>query len=173
MKRSYETQQSSAAVFPPIITQDSIRKAIERFQDKIIAVKSDKTHVCASCGLFIISKALRFLHQWDPIFQAAVACQSLAEAALDCCACIEDGYYFCLPCFNSIAKPKPPKLSAANAVNTIFCQSYPKELTHLTLAEEAFIAKAHPVISILKLKPSKSSVGISYQRIRGHAVVLP
>ncbi len=47
---------------------------------------------------------------------------------------------------------------------------YPQDLT---LVEEAVIAHAHPVISILKLRPAGSSLSTSYQRVCDYAVVLP
>ena len=50
---------------------------------------------------------------------------------------------------------------------------FPLELEGLTLVEEALIAWVHPVISILKLRPTGGSKSTAtYQRIRGHAVVL-
>lgn len=60
-----------------------------------------------------------------------------------------------------------------NSINVCTCQNYPEELKDLSLIEEAVIARAHPVISIIKLRPSGASLSASYQRIRGHAVVLP
>ena len=53
------------------------------------------------------------------------------------------------------------------------CAQFSLELEGLTLVEKALIARAHPVISILKLRPaSGSKPTATYQRIRDHAVVL-
>lgn len=47
-------------------------------------------------------------------------------------------------------------------------------MVDLTLVEEAVIARAHPIVSILKLRPTGGSdPAATYQRIQGHAVVLP
>ena len=173
LARDFQNQSGAADTFPPVLTDRTTRQAIKRFQARIAGVKSDKIHVCASCGLFIPLKSVKSVSQSDSLFQNCIDCGILAQRHLDCCACHEDAYFFCVTCFNCISKLKPPKFGAANSVNTTFCQSFPEELKDLTLAEEAFIAKAHPVVSILKLKPSKTSASVSYQRIRGHAVVLP
>lgn len=41
------------------------------------------------------------------------------------------------------------------------------------MVEKAVIACAHPIISILKLRPTGTSFSVSYQQVQGHAVVLP
>lgn len=41
------------------------------------------------------------------------------------------------------------------------------------MAEEAAIARAHPVVSILKLRPSGAFNPAAYSCIKGHAVLLP
>ncbi len=45
-------------------------------------------------------------------------------------------------------------------------------LEGLTSAEEAVIAQAHPVITILKLRPNNTFNPRSYRGIRGHSVLL-
>lgn len=39
--------------------------------------------------------------------------------------------------------------------------------------EKAVIARAHPIISIIKLRPNGASVSASYSQIRGYVVVFP
>lgn len=130
-------------------------------------------HVCACCGLSTRFESTRTLQRTDQLFQDSVQSNFFAEAELDCCGQDGDNYKFCKTCFNSISKSNRPKLGCKNGVNTTCCQSYPKELEDLSPVEEAVIARAHPVISILKLRPVGVSTSVTYQRIRGHAVVLP
>ena len=171
--RNFDSQKSAADSFPLLLTDATTGQAIGCFQASIDLTRSNQSQVCASCGLFVSANAANFLQPSDLTFQQAVQKNVFCTADLDCCAYVDGVYSFCSTCFNSVLKLKLPKFGAANVVNTTFCQSYPKELRDLTLVEEAFIARAHPVISILKLRPSKSGAAISYQHIRGHAVVLP
>ncbi len=53
------------------------------------------------------------------------------------------------------------------------CQSYPPALADLSMAEEAAIARAHPIVSILKLRPSGAFNPVAYSCKKGHAVLLP
>lgn len=48
---------------------------------------------------------------------------------------------------------------------------YPGILKDLTSVEEVIIARAHPVISIMKLRPCRISSSVCYQRIWSHVVV--
>ena len=113
------------------------------------------------------------LHKTDPAFRRAVSSKTLVEADLDWCGLKDDKFYFCKACYGMILQSKIPKFGSVNAVSMSTCQSYPMILKDLTSVEEAVIARAHPVISIMKLRTSGASRFISYQRIRGHAVVLP
>ena len=171
--QKFDDRKTLASNFPPVFTGDTVRASIKWYQAKITATKSHFIHVCASCGLFIALDALKIIHTLDVLFQSAIECGVFVQAGLDLCARIEESYSFCSTCFNSIKKLKLPKFGPSNLVNTVPCQLYPEELEGLTFVEEVFIARAHPVISILKLQPSKSSIDVSYQRVRGHAVVLP
>ena len=64
----FKDRQTAAENFPSIITPNATRNAIGRFQAKIAKVKSDKIHVCASCGLFIPSDTVKSLHSLDLLF---------------------------------------------------------------------------------------------------------
>ncbi len=52
------------------------------------------------------------------------------------------------------------------------CQYYPVLLEHLTSAEEAVIARAHLVVTILKLKPNNNFNPGTYRGICRHSVLL-
>ena len=54
----------------------------------------------------------------------------------------------------------------------LYCQNYPLALENLSIVEDAVIAKAHPVVTILKLRPNNRFNPVSYRGIRGHAVIL-
>lgn len=73
------------------------------------------------------------------------------EVHLDKCGQQQDGYIICRLCWQTLIKAKFPKLDYANFVNVCVCQNYPEALEDLTLVEEAIIALAHLIISIIKL----------------------
>ncbi len=53
------------------------------------------------------------------------------------------------------------------------CQLYPLALVDLSMAEEAAIARTHPIVSILKLRPCGAFNPTAYSRIKDHMVLLP
>ena len=163
----FNKRKAAASSFPPSLTDISTREAVRRFQTHVETVVADTTNFCASCGQFISHAFVNMLHKTDLVFRKAVLSKTVVEADLDC------WFYFCKACFGMILQSKIPKFGSVNAVSMSACQSYPMILKDLTSVEEAVFARAHPVISIMKLRPSGASRFISYQRIRGHAVVLP
>lgn len=172
LTREFQSRMAAAEAFPPTLTDFRTRKAIRRFQDKIARIRDSKTDVCASSGLFICVGSSKLLHRTDRLFQESIHLNLFTESDLDCCAQNGDCFMFCQQCFNSISKSILPKFGSINIVNKTSYQQYPLQLTDLTPVEEAMIALARPVILILKLRPSGVSTAASYQRIRGHAVVL-
>ncbi len=130
-------------------------------------------HVYTSCGLFIPVAEVTRLHRADLIFQKGISSNTFSEKGLDTCGQNSDHFYFCQSCVNDIQKSKPLQFGCINGINTYTCHSYPESLKDLTLVEEAVIARAYPIISIIKLRPSGASVSASYSRIRGHTVVFP
>lgn len=95
------------------------------------------------------------------------------KEGLDTCG--QTGYDFCFyqSCVNNFQKIKPPQYSLVNGINIYIYRRYPIVLHDFTLVEEAVIARAHPIITIIKLRPSGASVSASYSRIREYAMVLP
>lgn len=107
-------------------------------------------------------------------FQNNLMLNLFTEDTLDSCGKNGNEYSFCKTCFSMVKKSKPTKFGSINSVNTTTCcQSYPDILTGLTPVEEAVIARAHPVVSIPKLRPGRTSPSVCYQRIRGQPVVVP
>ena len=129
--------------------------------------------VCCCCGLFVWPLSLAIVLKSDPIIVVALKNQVINLTCLDHCGQEIDEYRFCLPCHYSMKQKKVPKFSSLNKVNVVMCQNYPPVLETLTLVEEMLIARCHPVMSILKLRPNGASSSVAYQRVRGHAVVFP
>lgn len=171
--QDFEDRKKAAASFPPPLSIGRVRKAIQQFQTHVDEVVASNQDVCASCGVFIPFGSKTVLQHTDSIFKSNVELELLAHTTLDCCGKKENAYVFCKKCMNMIKKARPTKFGFVNGINTTCCQHYPQVLKGLTAVEEAVIARAHPIISILKLRPGKVNPSVCYQRIRGHAVVLP
>ena len=168
---AHELRQKATTLFPPRISDSSVRDCISRFEDHITAGIAATQKICGSCGNFIVKEALR-LPKDDPLL-LPFSCGPDSSPRLDSCALLENDYQFCRPCFKAIERRCPPKYSALNAVNVSFCQDYPHVLQDLTLTEERLIARSHPVASILKLRPNNTYNPAAYNRLRGHIIVLP
>ncbi len=155
------------------LLDSTTQAAVKQFQLHLAEVTSDLEHVCTSCGLFIPVAEVTRLYRADLIFQKGISSNAFSEEGLDTCRQNGDHFYFCQSYVNDIQKSKPPRFGSINDINTYTCHSYPELLKDLTLVEKVVIARAHPIISIIKLRPSGASVSTSYSRIRGHAVILP
>lgn len=75
---------------------------------------------------------------------------------LDICDCCARTLNFCHDYWTHISESKEPKFSISNKMLQLYCQYYSRPLEGLTSAEKVVIAKAHPVITILKLKPNNN-----------------
>lgn len=169
----FQERNSAAAAFPPVLTDSSTRKAIGRFQTHINETSANLQKVCSSCGLFTASEKSQGLSEIDLLYRQSIEANILVEADLDRCGMEAGSFLLCDSCISMVHKSRFPKLGSINEVNTTPCHRYPAVLDDLTPVEQAVIALAHPVVSILKLRPIGGSPTTCYRGIRGHAVVLP
>lgn len=58
-------------------------------------------------------------------------------------------------------------------INVHLCQESPDVLRDLTIVEERLIALSHPLMLIMKLRPGPALIRVSYDALRGHAIVVP
>lgn len=130
-------------------------------------------NICCYCGLFIWLSLSVVVQRSDPVIVTPLKQHVINLACLDFCGKKIDEYCFCLPCYRLIKQKKVPRFPFLNKVNIVMYQDYPPILETLTLVEEMLIARCHPAMKILKLRPNKALSLVAYQRIRGHAVVSP
>ncbi len=97
----------------------------------------------------------------------------LVISDVNSCSTFADNIRLCPTYCRSLLHGNRPKFGILNGLPRIECQSYPPVLADLSLAEEAAIACAHPIVSILKLRPSEAFNPAAYSCIKGHAVLLP
>lgn len=107
-----------------------------------------------------------------PDFVSVIEAAVIVEDDLDCCGRVDAGSHFCKFCYGMVVEKKIPKFGSINCIYVSHYQKYPDILNNMTAVEEAVIARAHPIMSIIKLRPSSSGFLTSYHCIRGHTVVL-
>ena len=105
-------------------------------------------------------------------FVSAIEADVIIKDGLNYCGCTDNSFQFCKSCYGIIIEKKILKFRSANYINISPYQKYLDILSNLTPIKEAFIARTHLVISIIKLRPSGSNSSTSYYRIQGHTVVL-
>lgn len=86
----------------------------------------------------------------------------IANNGLDYYEYTDNSSYFCNLCYSMIVEKKILKFGSANCINILPCQKYPDILSDLTLVKEAFIVCAQPILSIIKLRPSKTGLTALY-----------
>lgn len=97
----------------------------------------------------------------------------ILEDFLDDCGIHGNLCDICSICHAALLRGTVPKFSAGNQINVTLCQHYPPVLEGLTLAEESFIAKSHPVGLVVKIRPGGHPSDVSYHALRGHFIVIP
>ena len=178
MIQEIQTKVDAAACFPSILNDQTNYQAVTRFQNFIDSAAAGKEDVCTFCGLFIAIGSKQRFKKHDFLLQNAFYTGLLIEQQLDNCrkhglGSNEEQWLY-EECTHALTLGKVPKFRGSNHVNVTACHQFSAKLVDLTLVEKAVIARAHPVISILKLRPiGESDPATTYQRIRGHAVVFP
>ncbi len=97
----------------------------------------------------------------------------LVISDIDSCSISADNIRLCPTFCRSLLRGNRPKFRILSNFPRIKCQSYPPILADLSLAKEAAIACAHPVMSILKLRPFRVFNPATYSCIKGHAILFP
>ncbi len=92
---------------------------------------------------------------------------------LDVYGCCSGSFNFCHDCWTCVSRGKEPKFGISNKMPKLCCQYYSTLLEDLTSTEEAVIARAHSVVTILKLRPNNSFNPQIYRGVHRHFVLLP
>ncbi len=166
-------RKKATASFLSLFTDTSICNTVKQFQLHINNVILDINNVCACCGLFIPFEINTLLTKVHLEFVSAIKAAIIVNDDLDYYKRTDNSSYFYNTCYGMIVEKQIPKFGSTNCINVLPYQKYPDVLSNLTFVKKAFIACAHPIISVIKLKPSGTSLTTSYHQIQGHVVVLP
>lgn len=130
-------------------------------------------HIFCYYSYFVYLAQLNHISKKNFIIMIAFDTDNLYHHNLDCCGHDYELFDFCYKYYNYVREGNLPKFGISNKIPQLCCQHYPSQLDGLTTAEEAVIVKAHPVITILKLRPNNKFNPKLYQGIKRHSVLLP
>ena len=130
-------------------------------------------YICESCSRFTHSCELKIILKDNPVVTTTSVNRIFCLDQFDYCGCLSQSYIICKKCWKRITEEKLPKYNIFNGMSQLCCQNYPPVLENLSIAEEVVIARAHPVVTILKSRPNNRFHPGSYRGIQGHAVILP
>ncbi len=169
----FAKKKKIAASFPPLLTDTSTCNAMKQFQSHTNNVIADTNDVCTCCGLFIPFGTGTLMTKVHPEFILAIKVAVIVDNDFDYCGRIDNSSYFYNTCYGMIVEKQKPKFGSGNCINVLSYQKYPNVLSDLTPVKKAFITCTHPVMSIIKLRPSRTGSTASNHWIRDHMVVLP
>lgn len=132
----------------------------------------DTNDVYIYCDLFIEFKASTKLSRVYQNFVSIIKTTIIVNNNFDYFKRIDNGSHFCKSWYSKIIEKKILIFGFVNYINILFCQNYPDILNDLTSIEEVFITSAHPITSVLKLRPSETGSTTLNHRIWGYTVVL-
>ncbi|MCJ1349551.1 hypothetical protein MMC31_007792 [Peltigera leucophlebia] len=172
LKEEYVEHRQAEAAFPPDIGDNNIHSSVLQYQLHIDSVIEGLKCVCECCGLFASEKESQIFAIDVCLIRNSVASGLLIISNIDSCGISNNGIRLCLTCRNSLSLGNRLKFGILNSLPCVDCQSYPPALGNFSMAEEAANARVHPVMSILKLRPSGTFNPAAYSGIKGHAVFL-
>lgn len=129
--------------------------------------------VCGCYELFALEKESQIFAKDDCFIHNSVISGLLVISNIDSCGISNDDIRLCLIYRKSLLLGNRPKFEIFNGLLCTDCQSYLLTLVDLSMAKKTAIACMHPVVSILKLRPSKTFNPATYSDIKRHVVFLP
>ncbi len=158
--------------FPPEINNSITREAIRHFQVNTKNAVKHIDHVCCCCNRFVDLLELESISDNNAVLMTIFETYILHYCNFDVCGCCSGSFNFCYDCWTCVSISRKPKFGIFNNIPKLCCQYYLILLEDLTFAEEDVIARAHLVITILKLRPNNSFNSGTYRGICRYFVLL-
>lgn len=128
-------------------------------------------YIYRCCRLFILVQKSQLFTKNDSFICNATISRLLVISNIDSYFIFINSTRLYTTCCRSFLHRNRPKFGIFNGFPHIEYQSYPLVLANLSLAKEAAIARAYPVVPILKLRPSEVFNPAANSRIKGYAVL--
>ncbi len=173
LEEDFRLRKDIYLTFPLEVNNSITKEVIERFRVNIENIIKHMDHVYYCCSQFVHLLELESIPDNNAVLMATFETHIFHCYDLDICGCCSGSFNFCHDCWTYISKSREPKFSISNKISQLCCQYYPVLLEDLTSAEEAVIARAYLVITILKLRPNNSFNPRTYKGVCGHSVLLP
>ncbi len=173
LELDYANQFNAGLNFPPLLDTKTDCAAISRYQTHMETVIDKLKAVCCCCGSFTSVEESSTLNVDGKLMLQCLTSSLIVLSDLDSCGIVDRKFRFCKQCITSLRNGRCPKYGSTNKLSRAGCQLYPPAFDGLSMAEEAAIARAHPVTSILKLRPNRGFNPTAYHAIKGHVVLLP
>lgn len=126
---------------------------------------ADTNDVFACYGLYILFQGGIMLIRVYLEFVSVIKVAVIIKDDLDYYGYTDNSSYFCKSYYDMIFKKKIPKFGSANCMNISLYWKYSAVFNDLSFIKEIFIACAHPIMSIIKLRLSGSGIFVLYHRI--------
>ncbi len=173
LEEEFRFREDAYLVFFSEVNDSTTREAIGYFQVNIENAVKYMDHICCCCSRFVNLLELKSIPDNDVVWMAAFETYILHRCDLDVCGCCSRSIDFCHNCWTCVSRGGEPKFDISNKIPKLCCQYYPAPLEDLTSAEKAVIARTHPVVIILKLRPNNSFNPRTYRGVCRYSVLLP
>ncbi len=173
LEEEYTEHIQAEVASPSDIDDINDHSSVLRYQSHMDSVIEGLKCVYRYCGLFVSKKESQIYAIDDCLIRNSIRSGLLILSYIDCCAISDNDICLYLTCSRLLLLENRPKFGIFNSLPHMDCQLYPLALADLSMAEEAAIACAYPVVSILKLRPFGVFNPAAYSYIKGHIVLLP
>ncbi len=160
------------AAFSPDINDINIHSSVLWYQSYINSVIEGLKWVCGCCSLFISKKESQIYAIDNYLIRNSITLRLLTFSHINYYAISDNNICFCLICSRLLLLENKPKFGIFNGFPRVDYQLYPLALANFFVVEEVAIACAHPVVFILKLRPSRDFNPTIYSCIKEHIVFL-
>ncbi len=173
LEEDFRLREDAYLTFPPEVNNSITREAIRRFQVNIENAVKHMDYVCCCCSRFVDPLELESIPDNNAVFMATFETYILHHCNFDVCGFYSGSFNFCHDCWTCVNKGREPKFGISNKMPKLYCQYYPVPLEDLISAEEAVIARAYSVVTILKLRPNNNFNLGTYKGVHRHSIFLP
>lgn len=122
----------------------------------------DTNDVCTCSSVFIPFRTSTLLIKEHSELVSVIKVSVIVDDDLDRYGHTNNNSHFCNFYYNMIIEKKIPKFGSSNCINNLPCEKYPDVSSDLTFVKESFVICAHPLVSVINLRPSITSSTASY-----------
>ena len=173
LEEDFCLREDTYLTFPLEVNNLITREAIGHFPVNIENVIKHMDHVYYCCSQFVDFSELKSISNNNAVLMTIFETYILYCYNLDVCGCCSESFNFCHNCWTCVSGSKKPKFGISNKMPQLYCHYYPAFLEDLISAEKVVIARAHPVVTILKLKLNNNINLGTYRGVCRHFVLLP